>query len=292
MFKFDNFFDFYINNWIFGSLSIKKVVKSIARIGFKGIELVGEPKYYNSKEIRKIIENYGMRIISICGKFPSTKQNRALCHPNHLMRQKAIDYVKTCIEFALEVGARSVLIVPETIGRGEYFVSKDEDLKRAIESISKITTLTTPTNILLTIEPLNHHLACLVCNLDDAIKMAKEVNHPNIRVVADTFHMQNEEPDGVDSAIRRGGAYWIQHIHFADSSREVPGLGTLDWRKIFRSLLDINYKGYISLEPVPKYLKYNDDVNNEILQKFESSLRFSLRYLREVCEIVIQDALN
>lgn len=94
----------------------------------------------------------------------------------------------------------------------------------------------------------------MVYSLADGIRMAKDIGTGNVGVVADTFHMNLEEKDGIANAIRNTGSEWILHQHLGDNNREVPGKGCMDWREILMALRDINYQGAVSFEPVPAHM--------------------------------------
>jgi sugar phosphate isomerase/epimerase len=51
---------FFVNNWIFGAVPLPEIVRRVAAIGFDGIELVGEPKIYNARELKKFITDRGI----------------------------------------------------------------------------------------------------------------------------------------------------------------------------------------------------------------------------------------
>ena len=273
----------YVNSWIFGEIKIEEVVRRVAKIGFDGIELVGEPSMYESSYISKLLSDNGLKVCSICGMFPGPNEAdlRALSHPEKKERDKAIRYVQQCIDLAKGIGARSVLIVPSLVGRPQYFDSKEVDLKRAAESIARVCEYAETNDILLTIEPINRYEVGLVNSIEDAISLAKEVNNKYLRVMGDTFHMQIEERAGIPNAIRKAGKFWYQHMHIADNTRQAPGRGTMDWKEILRALYDIEYEGNISLEPLPKgaspYDARKGNIPAEILDR---ELLFGLKYLR------------
>ncbi len=284
----------YANNWIFGNASLEEVAKRVSKIGFDGIELVGEPELYNGNEVNKIMKEYGLKVCSLCGMFPGPGENnlRALCHPDKNERVKAIDYVKQCVDLAKETEARSILVVPSLVGSPVLFSSKENDWKRAAESISLAGEYAEKNKVFLTIEPINRYEVSLVYGINDAVKMCKEINNQYVRTMGDTFHMQMEEGDGIANAIRRNGSYWIQHLHIADNTREAPGLGTMPWRDIIRSLYDINYEGAISFEPLPKGKAPYDARNGNIpAEKLDSELAIGLAYLKNQEEIVQKSLL-
>ncbi len=284
---------FFVNNWIFGSAGLKEVISRISKIGYDGIELVGEPDEYNLKEVKSMCQNSGIRVASICGMHPGPEKGdlRALCHPKPLERKKAVDYVKRCVDMAKTLGSRSVLVVPSLVGEPAYFVSKKEDLKRATESLAQAGRYAKKMKIMLTIEPINRYEVGLVNSLDEPILMAKGINNPCVRMMGDTFHMQIEEGDGIPDAIRRAGGYWLNHLHCADNTRQAPGKGTMDWKEIIRALYDIDYQGVMSLEPLPKGASPYDARKGAIpKEKMDAELSFALKHLKGEEERVITES--
>lgn len=273
----------YVNNWIFGARSLQEVVERVADIGFDGIELVGEPTVYEASQVRVLLADHGLKVISVCGMYPGPQgELRALSHPDSRERQAAISYIYGCVDLAKEIGARSVLVVPSLVGYPQCFVSRKDDLARATESLSVAGEYAKEANILLTIEPINRYEVGLVFSLQDAIDTAKESGQSSVRVMGDTFHMQIEEKEGIPNAIRRAGRHWFQHLHVADNTREAPGLGTMPWREVFRALLDIDYEGGISCEPLPRGASpYDARAGNIPADLLDAQLRFALEFLSQ-----------
>jgi len=281
---------FFVNTWIFGNVILREVIERVSRLGYDGIELVGEPRIYKAREVNNLVKDYGMSVISICGMHPGPEKDdlRALSHFDRGERQKAIDYVRVCVDLALEVGAHSVLVVPSLVGRPEYFRSKEEDIKWAIDSLQKAGEYADDKKIVLTIEPINRYEVGLVNSIEDALRMAKRVDNPFVRIMGDTFHMQMEEGDGIPNAIRRAGGEWLRHLHAADNTREAPGKGTMSWREIIRALHDIDYQGGISLEPLPRGASPYEARKGTIpREKLDSGLKYGLVHLKREQEFVM-----
>jgi D-psicose/D-tagatose/L-ribulose 3-epimerase len=280
---------FYVNSWIFGRVSLAEVIRRTAAIGFDGIELKGEPKEFNAPEVARMVRDAGLEVLSICGMFPGPGPDdlRLFSHPDAKERQKAVDYVKACVDLAKEVGARSVLVTPNVVGQTRPMVSREADLNAAVEPMRKAAEYAGSQGILLTIEPINRYEVCLVNSVAEAIALAKRIDHEACRVMGDTFHMQIEEGDGIPNAIRRAGHYWLQHLHAADNTREAPGMGTLPWREILRALHDIEFEGGVSLEPLPKGASPYDVLSGNLpAEKLDPELRFGLSHLREMQRLV------
>jgi D-psicose/D-tagatose/L-ribulose 3-epimerase len=280
---------FYVNNWIFGGVSLAEVVTRTAAIGFDGIELVGEPSEYKPAEVNRLVRDAGLRVNSICGMHPGPdpRDLRLFSHPDAAERRKAVDYVKSCVDLAAATGARSVLIVPSLVGQPAVLVSKEADLDVAVAPMRQAAEYAGSRDILLTIEPINRYEVGLIHSVADAIALAQRVDHPACRAMGDTFHMQIEEGDGIPNAIRRAGHYWFQHLHLADNTREAPGLGTMPWREILRALHDIDYEGGMSLEPLPKgKAPYDARGGNIPAERLDAELRVGLAHLREMQRLI------
>jgi sugar phosphate isomerase/epimerase len=98
----------------------------------------------------------------------------------------------------------------------------------------------------IALEPLNRYETSFMRSLEDGVQVCREVGGPAMRIMADFFHMQLEEAQ-VPQSICAAGEH-IVHVHVADSNREQPGRGHLDFRPGFRALKEIGYDGPISLE--------------------------------------------
>jgi 5-keto-L-gluconate epimerase len=83
-------------------------------------------------------------------------------------------------------------------------------------------------------------------------------------LLPDVFHMNIEE-----SLIQYKSH--IGFIHFADSNRQAPGLGHVDFKKILSALAEIGYDSAIDMEIIPK----PDDL---------SAARQAITYLKSIKE--------
>lgn len=101
------------------------------------------------------------------------------------------------------------------------------------------------TAAVLAIEPLNRKESNLVNSIAEAVAMAEKINRPEIRVLADFFHM-DEEKEPLEELKRHMN--WLAHIHLADTGRKHPGSGQYDYDTFAALLKEIEYTGLISAE--------------------------------------------
>ena len=96
------------------------------------------------------------------------------------------------------------------------------------------------------IEPLNKAETNIINTVDEGALLARRADHPNIRLLADTYHMAKDADP--PEAIRRAGEL-IAHVHCAEAAGRVPvGFGGEDHRPYFRALKDVGYDGRIAIE--------------------------------------------
>jgi hydroxypyruvate isomerase len=73
---------------------------------------------------------------------------------------------------------------------------------------------------------------------------------PNLKIQYDVYHIQRSEGNLV--ATLRGYLPWVGHIQVADSpERHQPGTGEINWKRVFSTLEELGYQGYIGLEYNP-----------------------------------------
>ena len=82
--------------------------------------------------------------------------------------------------------------------------------------------------------------------MKEGAEIVEAVNHPNIRLLCDIYHMLMENEPA--SEIIKYGKY-IKHCHIAEKvSRTAPGTNGEDFIPYFRALKRIKYKGCVSIE--------------------------------------------
>lgn len=95
------------------------------------------------------------------------------------------------------------------------------------------------------IEPQNIKEANIIRFIDEAVGYAKAVNRPEIKVVVDFYHIDEEQTPLTD--ISRFGE-WICHVQTADTGRNHPGSGHYDYITFAEQLRLAGYDETISVE--------------------------------------------
>lgn len=248
-----------ISNWIYGDEPLEATVRRLQRFGYDGIELMGEPDRYDARDVKRLTEDHGLLVTSIAGMYPWPTDSRDLSNPDPGVRRRAVDYLRRCVDFALEVGAPLVIVVPSAVsktapvGFAEDPEAWPDAVQRewtyAVDSVRQAGEYAGAQDIMLAVEPINRYETFLVTTAAAGVRFVNDVELAAVKVHLDTFHMNIEEPDPAE-AVRQVGALLI-NFHVADSNREAVGCGHTDFRAILQALKDIAYQGALVLEPLP-----------------------------------------
>jgi D-psicose/D-tagatose/L-ribulose 3-epimerase len=239
-------FRYSATQWIYGNEEIETSLRRLKRFGYDGVELTGEPGSQNVEEVNRLLREYGLSCTSICGIY--TKE-RDLSSPDPVIRRNAVQYVKDCIDLAAGVGAALVIVVPSSVGKNAPDSTYEEEWENAVTCIREAGEYAKAKGIHLALEALNRFETYLVNRLDDAKKLAEQVNVDSVKLMADLFHMNIEERN--PSAAIRNIASKLVHVHIADNTREAAGLGATDFKQVMRTLIEIGYQGSITMEFLP-----------------------------------------
>lgn len=101
-------------------------------------------------------------------------------------------------------------------------------------------------NIVVALENLNSSETNFINTVEEALYIVKKVNHPNLRLDADIYHMlkENEPPD----ILAKTGKYLI-HVEIAEKEqRTPPGVTGTDFRPFLRALHKLGYHNKIGIE--------------------------------------------
>jgi len=248
-----------VSNWIYGNEPLELTLARLARFGYDGVELEGEPGKYNVDEVNNLLRKYNLKVFSIAGIYPWPTDERDLANPDPEVRRKAIEYLKKTIDFAADLASPLVIVVPSAVGKASpvgrsdteeaWLANIERDWNYAVESVKEVSDYAEKARVYLAIEPINRYETYLVNTAEQAIKFVSEVDSEFVKIHLDCFHMNIEEKDIAES-IRKTGPLLI-NLHVADSNRQAVGNGHIDFKAVMKALLDINYQGAIAMEPLP-----------------------------------------
>ena len=145
---------------------------------------------------------------------------------------------------------------------------KQEATRQFIDLCKRMAPLAQKYNVTVVVEPLNTGETNMINSLAEGAAIVKAVNHPNIQLLADIYHMMRED-EPAEEIVKYGE--FLRHVHIAEKeTRSIPGTAGDDFRPYFNALKQIKYQGCISIEG-----RWDD---------FEKSLAPALQYMKEQYE--------
>lgn len=230
-----------IHNWM-RSETIETTIRRASKLGYSKLEIAGSPEYYNTKEVRKLLNDHNL---GCWGSVTLMLEDRNLLAKDEAQRAKSVQYVKDIVRMVKELDGHMVSVVPGTVGKIVPDGRPEEEWEWAVNSLKEVYEYAEASGILIGIEPINRFETYFINRGDQALALAKAVG-PNCGICLDTFHMNIEEIDMFDMIRRAKGK--IVGFHVADNNRMAPGMGNLNWKKIIETLNEVGYDEVLSVE--------------------------------------------
>ncbi len=230
-----------MHNWMRAE-ALEVTVARLAKYGYKSIEIGGEPKRYNTKDVKKILDANGIRC---WGAVTLMFAGLHLPSPDEKVRANTVQYVKDCLTMIKELDGEVLTIVPGTVGKVNADATPEEEWKYAVAGMKEIDAWSKKEGVRIAVEPINRFETYFVSRANQALALA-EATSPECGVALDAFHINFEEVDPYES-IRKVGKR-MYDFHVADTNRFACGLGHWDWAKLVGTLKSIGYDGALTVE--------------------------------------------
>jgi sugar phosphate isomerase/epimerase len=223
-------------------------VRQAADLGYDAIELFPpEPDALSPQAVKDLLATHGLKVSAVGSGAGWVRHKLSLTHADPAHRERARAFARGMIDFAAALGAP--VILGSMQGRWGEGVTKELALAHLAEALTVLGEHAANRGQVLLYEPLNRYETNLINTVADGVAFLKALPTPNVKLLADLFHMNIEEAD-IAAAVRSGGKH-IGHIHFADSNRRPAGLGHLDFAPTVAAVRDIGFDGYFGAECLP-----------------------------------------
>ena len=219
------------------------VLESLKEIGFDGVELPVFNTDLKYDEWGQRLNDLGLERTAVTVR--GEEDNPISADAN--VRAAGIDATKRVLDCCQAVGATH-LVGPYHSALGVFSgqgPSADEWCW-GVESMRAVSEHAAQTDVVLAVECLNRFETYLLNVHADSARFVREVDHPNCRMMYDTFHANIEEKD-IAEAIR-SCADVCCHVHISENDRSTPGSGNVDWATNFDALHEVGYDGWMTVE--------------------------------------------
>ena len=229
------------------------LIDKVKNIGFDYLEIcIEDPETIDVAAIRNHLDKTGVEAL-VCGAFGP---NRDISSEDAAIREQGLEYIKTCIDIAAELGSPLVsgpmysatgktrLLTPE---------EKEQQWAWAAENMKIVADYAAEKNIRLAVEILNRFETDFINTVQQGLDFLELVDCDNVGFLLDTFHMNLEEKD-IAEAIKLAGSK-IFNFHSCENDRGTPGTGHIPWNEVFLALKEISYDGPVVIESFTTEIK-------------------------------------
>src|SRR5690606_33345486 len=102
-----------MHNWMRAE-PVDVTIRRLARYGYESIEISGEPDLTDTKEVRRLLQENGLRC---WGSVTLMFAGRNLLAKDEQERANSVKYVKDTITMVKEMGGEVITVVPCTVGK-------------------------------------------------------------------------------------------------------------------------------------------------------------------------------
>jgi D-psicose/D-tagatose/L-ribulose 3-epimerase len=225
---------------------IERYAPKLAGWGFDLVELPLEAAdSWDAVAVDAVLKSQGLRATVCVAMSP----DRDLTTNDAATVGRTTDYLRAAIEAAERVGSPVIAgpIYAPTGRTGALTAdARREMLLRLAHNLAPLLDAAEDAGVRLAIEPLNRFETSLFNTTAQLMDFIDRVDHPQIGVLLDTFHMNIEERD-MAAAIRAAGDR-LAHFHASGNDRGAPRPGAMPWLAIRDALHEIPYDGALVIE--------------------------------------------
>lgn len=242
---------FGVNTMVWTTQVNEKQDALFARIkkwGYDGVEpFIAPNEPANLSALRATLDRLGLERTT-CTVLP---RDASLVSPDAATRANGVDYLKICIDRTAELGAR-LICGPMHSALGLMTGSRrtPQEWNWAVKGLRTVAAHARKKDVVICVEPLNRFETYFLNTLADGAKLVRDVGASNVKIHFDTFHSNIEEKHQAEAL--RAVAKRLGHVHISENDRGIPGTGHNDWKGVFKTLKDIGYDGWVTIESFAK----------------------------------------
>jgi sugar phosphate isomerase/epimerase len=274
---------FAICNETFQDWPFERAWPFARELGYTGLELapftvdtdVRRISAARRDELRRLAEANDLEIIGLHWLLAKTT-GFYLTSPDAAVRRATGEYLAELARFCGDLGG-SVMVLGSPLQRVLLpGVSNDEAQGYAAEVLTAAMPACETHQVTIALEPLSPEWGPFLNTAAEGVALMERVGSPHCRLHLDCIAMATEaEP--IPTLLRRHRREMV-HLHDNDPNKQGPGMGQLDFVPILRTLGELDYRGWVSVE----VFDYGPGV--------ERLARESIEYLQRTLDAVRQGA--
>ena len=233
----------------------KILIQEIAKAGYDFVEFplmsLVELSNNDFNEILDLVKRFNLKCNSTCNFFPESIKLQS----PEFDKIKFTSYLDKAFEIAVSIEAKKIIFGSAAARKRDDKKTSKDDAKRQIVSLLKdyIGPRAAQNNIQILIEPMSYSAGNVINTILEADEIVKQTNHPNVKLMIDLLHMQNNS-ESVETILEVLDD--VEHIHISDLERGLPFEKMNPFLlKAFKLLRTNGYNNTVSYETVSGSIK-------------------------------------
>ena len=242
-----------ICNETFQDWPFEKAFSFAAELGYTGLEIAPFTIHTNAYEIdsakriavRQQADAAGLEIIGLHWLLAKTS-GYYLTTPDAAIRKKTADYLAELARLCRDLGGRIMVLGSPAQRNLLPGVSHDQAMELAADCLRQVMPVLEECDVTLAVEPLSPKDGDFLLTAELGKQLCELVGSPHCRLHLDCKAMSSETQP--IPQLLREHRQLLEHFHANDPNLRGPGMGELDFVPILQTLLEIDYRGWVSVE--------------------------------------------
>ena len=244
-----------ICNELFKDWPIEKVFRYAAQLGYDGVEIapftladsVVDISSKKRKAIRRAAEENGIEIVGLHWLLVKP-EGLSINHPDEFIRIQTQEYIEALVHFCADIGGKVLVHGSPHQRHVEDKWNFRESWNYARETFEACLETAQKRNVIYCLEPLISSQTNFINTIDEALRMVKEIRHPNFKMMFDCRSASVEEESAVGALLHALESRMLGHVHVNDASGKGPGFGKTELTPVLKTLIENGYQRYLSVE--------------------------------------------
>jgi hydroxypyruvate isomerase len=223
--------------WCYAKMSVEDLAANAARMGIKGMDLVG-PEHWETLRKHNLIGTMT----------PSHSIPKGLNHKENW--DECLGKIRNGVEATADAGFPNVICFSGNRDK----MDDEEGLKNCAEALKQVVGLAEQKKVTICMELLNskvNHKDYMCDHSAWGVKLVKAVGSERFRLLYDIYHMQIMEGD-VIATIKRDHQYFAHyHTGGVPGRHEIDETQELYYPAIMQAIVATGYKGWVGQEFIP-----------------------------------------
>ena len=225
-----------VSKWCYGKFSLNELCAAGAKLGLKGIDLLGPDSFPTLKKHGLICT-----MTSGGGSFIDKSKH-----------DQSVARVHKSIEANAEYGFPNVIAMA---GNRKDIPDDDVGLANAVTGLKRVASLAEKKKVNVCIEYLNskvNHKGYMFDNMAWGVEVCKRVGSPNVKILYDIYHAQIMEGDIIRTIQTHNDVIGHYHTGGNPGRNEIDDTQELYYPAIMHAIVKTDFRGYVAHEFIPK----------------------------------------